>query len=174
VREDIPREDHRHHCRPAPAWQADEAACPRRRGDNGWPGERPASDRGDAASEQCSQTGRRGTWLAVWFGRIGLVHLLPSRLVEAIVWLEKARNANPALPYVHSRLAAAYALNGDTERAGVELAEARKLGANHHASIAKLLKAGWSGSGYWGVPKIRALFEATYFAGLHKAGMPEE
>ena len=28
--------------------------------------------------------------------------------------------------------------------------------------------------GWWGVPKIRALFEATYFAGLRKAGMPEE
>jgi hypothetical protein len=28
--------------------------------------------------------------------------------------------------------------------------------------------------GYWGVPKIRALFEATYSAGLRKAGMPEE
>jgi hypothetical protein len=24
------------------------------------------------------------------------------------------------------------------------------------------------------VPKIRALFEATYFAGLRKAGVPEE
>ena len=29
--------------------------------------------------------------------------------------------------------------------------------------------------GLWlGVPKTRALFEATYFAGLRKAGMPEE
>jgi hypothetical protein len=28
--------------------------------------------------------------------------------------------------------------------------------------------------GYWGVPKIRALFEATYFVALRKAGMPEE
>jgi hypothetical protein len=28
--------------------------------------------------------------------------------------------------------------------------------------------------GYWGLPKIRALHEATYFAGLRKAGMPEE
>jgi len=26
--------------------------------------------------------------------------------------------------------------------------------------------------GYFGVPKIRALYEATYFAGLRKAGMP--
>jgi hypothetical protein len=29
-------------------------------------------------------------------------------------------------------------------------------------------------SGYFGVPKIRALYEATYFAGLREAGMPEE
>ena len=27
--------------------------------------------------------------------------------------------------------------------------------------------------GYFGVPEIRALFQATYFAGLRKAGMPE-
>jgi hypothetical protein len=31
-----------------------------------------------------------------------------------------------------------------------------------------------SGLSYFGVPKIRALFEATYFAGLRLAGMPEE
>jgi hypothetical protein len=29
-------------------------------------------------------------------------------------------------------------------------------------------------SQYFGVPKIRALFEATFFTGLRKAGMPEE
>jgi len=28
--------------------------------------------------------------------------------------------------------------------------------------------------GFLGVAKIRALYEATYFAGLRKAGMPEE
>jgi hypothetical protein len=27
---------------------------------------------------------------------------------------------------------------------------------------------------YYGIPKIRAPYEATYFAGLRKAGMPEE
>jgi hypothetical protein len=36
------------------------------------------------------------------------------------------------------------------------------------------LRAGESLSAYLGVPKVRALFEATYFAGLRKAGMPEE
>jgi DNA-binding winged helix-turn-helix (wHTH) protein len=31
------------------------------------------------------------------------------------------------------------------------------------------------GRGYWGAaPKTRALFDATYLAGLRKAGMPEE
>jgi hypothetical protein len=29
-------------------------------------------------------------------------------------------------------------------------------------------------TGYFGVPTVRALFEATYFAGLRKAGVPEE
>jgi hypothetical protein len=28
--------------------------------------------------------------------------------------------------------------------------------------------------GYFGVPKVHALYEATFFAGLLKAGMPEE
>jgi len=37
------------------------------------------------------------------------------------------------------------------------------------SSIARL-----KASGNFGVPKIRALYEATYFAGLRKAGMPEE
>jgi hypothetical protein len=40
---------------------------------------------------------------------------------------------------------------------------------NRYASIARL-----RGLGYWGVPKIRALYEATYFRGLQLAGMPEE
>jgi uncharacterized protein YciW len=98
------------------------------------------------------------------------VHLLQSRINEAILWLEKARNANPALPYVRSRLASAYALNGEIKRAAVELAEARNLSVDdRHSSIARLRAAQ-----YFGVPKIHALFEATYFAGLRKVGMPEE
>jgi hypothetical protein len=29
-------------------------------------------------------------------------------------------------------------------------------------------------TGYWGPPKIRALIETVYFAGLRKLGVPEE
>ena len=36
--------------------------------------------------------------IGVWFGRIGLIHLLQSRFDEAVLWLEMARNANPELP----------------------------------------------------------------------------
>ncbi|MEI4920914.1 hypothetical protein Q8G81_35755, partial [Klebsiella pneumoniae] len=63
-----------------------------------------------------------------WYFLIGTVHLLQSRTDEAIAWFEKARSVLPAVPNFHSRLAAAYALDGDTERAAAELAEARRLG----------------------------------------------
>ena len=76
------------------------------------------------------------------------------------------------MPFVRSRLASAYALKGETERAAAELAEARRLSGDDRFSSIARLKA--SPDAWWGVPKIRALFEATYFAGLRKAGMPEE
>jgi hypothetical protein len=108
----------------------------------------------------------------MWYHLIWTVHLLQSRTDEAIVWFEKARGAMPTAPFHHSRLAAAYALRGETECAAAELAEARRLnGGDLFTSIGhlKALPGGW-----WGVPKTRALYEATYFAGLRKAGMPEE
>jgi adenylate cyclase len=108
--------------------------------------------------------------LGVWYSQIGLVHLLQSRTEDAILWQEKARVAMPERPDVHANLASAYALNGETERAIAELTEARRLSSdNRYASIARL-----KAIGNFGVPKIRALFEATYFAGLRKAGMPED
>jgi Flp pilus assembly protein TadD len=98
------------------------------------------------------------------------VHLLQFRTDEAILWQEKARAAMPERPDVHANLASAYALKGETERAAAELAEARRLSSDdRYTSIARLKAVG-----NFGVPKIRALFEAAYFAGLRKAGMPEE
>jgi predicted Zn-dependent protease len=97
------------------------------------------------------------------------VHLLQSRIGEAVVWIERARNAVPNHPNIRAWLASAYALAGETERASTELAEARRLsGDDRYSCIARLRANGF------GVPKVRALHEATYFAGLRKAGMPEE
>ena len=83
-----------------------------------------------------------------------------SRLDEAIFWLERGRSANRAFAANHAWLAAAYALNGDTERATFELAEARRLsGDDRYSSIARL-----QASGYFAVPTICMLFETTIFA----------
>jgi predicted Zn-dependent protease len=88
---------------------------------------------------------------------------------QAIVWLERARGHSPAHPGVRAGLASAYALNGETERAVAELAEARRLFGHGPVWSLSRLKAR-----YWGVPSVNALFEASLFAGLRKAGMPEE
>ena len=48
-------------------------------------------------------------------------------------------------------------------------AEIGLSGDDRFSSIARLRAVQ-----YFGVPKIRALFEATYFVGLRLAGMPEE
>jgi TolB-like protein/class 3 adenylate cyclase/tetratricopeptide (TPR) repeat protein len=105
-----------------------------------------------------------------WCGRIGVVHLLQSQTDEAILWLEKASSINPALPFVHAVLASAYGLKGKTELAAAKLREARNLGGT--GSYLSSIRT--EEMEYLGVPKIRALYEATYFAGLRKAGMPEE
>ena len=101
---------------------------------------------------------------------IGRVHLLQSRTDEAIVWLEKGCSAIPAVPFHHSWLASAYALKGETERAAAELAETQRLASDGSFSSITRVKEG----GSWRVPKTRAIAETTYFAGLRKAGMPEE
>ena len=125
--------------------------------------------------EQAIRLSPRDPGISNWYDRIGRIHLLQSHTNEAIGWLEKARGINPTHPTIRIDLAAAYAIQGNTERAAAELAEARRLGHDgRYASIARMKTAGISSGGYWGVPKIRASFETTYFAGLRKAGMPEE
>jgi tetratricopeptide (TPR) repeat protein len=120
--------------------------------------------------EQALRLSPRDPNISNMYARIGRVHALQSRTDEAIVWFEKARSANPGMPQRHAALASAYALKGETDRGAAELAEARRLsGDDRYSSIARLKTIV-----YFGVPKIRALFEATYFDGLRKAGMPEE
>ena len=109
--------------------------------------------------------------LGTWYLQIGFVHLLQSRTNEALIWLEKARSHSPAHSIIRASLASAYALDGETDRAAVELTEARRLsGDDRFSSLVRLRALGSYGVM---VPKIRALAESTYLAGLRKAGMPE-
>jgi adenylate cyclase len=127
-------------------------------------------EEGIAAQEQAIRLSPRDPSLWIWYFRIGEGHLLQSRIDDAIRWLEKARNANPAPSFVHAYLAAAYALRGEADRAIAELVDARRLGGEgSYSSVARLrARARYEGQ------MIRALADATYFTGLRKAGMPEE
>jgi tetratricopeptide (TPR) repeat protein len=122
--------------------------------------------------QQAIRLGPRDPHTANRYLLIGVVYLLQSRTDEAIGWLERARTAMPTVPWHRSLLASAYALKGETGRAAAELAEARRLNGGKLFSSIAHLKA----DVYWGgaSPKTRVLFEATYLAGLRKAGMPEE
>jgi len=117
--------------------------------------------------EQAIRLSPYGPGIAFWYGRMGVMQLLESRIDEAITSLEKASSDNARLPFVHSYLAAAYALKGQTQRARAELAEAQRLN-NAYSSLERVAKSTWFDN-----PKIRALAEATYFPGLRQAGMPE-
>ena len=109
--------------------------------------------------------------LAPWYGQIGAVHLLKARTDEAVRWFEKARSAYAGIHHIHASLAAGYALKGETGRAAVALGEALRL-SDRYSSIARLKAA--PGTPWFAALKLRALAETTYFAGLRKAGMPEE
>ena len=99
-----------------------------------------------------------------------MVHLLRSRLNDAILWLEKARNANPTLPGPHAWLASAYALSGDMQAAVTELADAHRLSPDHrYLSIARFEATQSLGS-----PKTYELARSTFLAGLRLAGVPQE
>jgi len=122
------------------------------------------------AQEQALRLSPRDPSIGFWYHEIGTAYLVQSRIDEAIPWFERARSASPALPVVHARLTSAYALKGESNRASAELAEARRLSRDdRYTSIARLQAVG-----NYGVPKIHAMFEATYFAGLRKAGVPEK
>jgi TolB-like protein len=122
------------------------------------------------AQEQAIRLSPRDPRIGVFYLRIGLGHLVQSRTDEAIVWLEKARGVIPEHPMPHAFLASAYALKDETECAAAELAVARNLSGDDRYSTISRLKA----VGYFGLPKVRALCETTFFAGLRKAGVPEE
>lgn len=121
-----------------------------------------------ATQEQAIRLSPRDPRLPNWYWRVGMIHLLLARLDEAVLWLERARSANPNLAGPHAWLAAAYALQDRKEVAQTELTEARRLsGDTRYKSILTFRSTqSWA-------PEILALAEKTFFAGLRRAGMPE-
>jgi hypothetical protein len=104
------------------------------------------------------------------------VRLLQSRTDEAVAWLKKALIARPIgrLKIIHLFLASAYGLQGETELAASELAQARPLFKPGTFNITWIRTQMMYRPEPGPPPAIRALDDRTYFAGLRKGGMPEE
>jgi TolB-like protein/Flp pilus assembly protein TadD len=114
--------------------------------------------------EQAIRLSPQDPLIGVFYLRIGEAHLLQSRTDEALVWLEKARGANPGHPYFHAWLASAYALKGDIERAVTELAEARRLASGGmYTSINRLKDSENSNQSRGARPEISRLVRSHLF-----------
>jgi len=122
------------------------------------------------AHEQAIRLSPRDPWLPNWYWRIGMAHLLQARTDEAILWLERAKNANSRIAGPHAWLASAYGLKDEMDRAAHELAEAWRLSRDGRYTTI----AGHKSIQSLGSARTRALAEETFFAGLRKAGVPDE
>src|SRR5262249_32579119 len=123
-----------------------------------------------ALTEQAIRLSPRDPNMWSWYTWIGYVHLLQSRIDEAIVWLEKARSTRPRAHNPYFALAAAYGLKGEKERARADLAEAQRLiGSDRYSTIARL-----RANADFYTPALHDRWETVYFPGMRAAGMPEE
>jgi TolB-like protein/DNA-binding winged helix-turn-helix (wHTH) protein/Tfp pilus assembly protein PilF len=123
-----------------------------------------------ALTEQAIRLSPRDPGIWWWYSWIGFVHLLQSRIDEAIVWLEKGRSAQPNAAPPHFFLAAAYGFKGEQERARAELGEAQTLtGSDRYSSVART-----RANGDLYTPALRDRWETVYFPGIRNAGLPAE
>jgi adenylate cyclase len=97
---------------------------------------------------------------------LGCCYLLLGYVDQAMDFLRKGRAANPQQPFIHLYLAAAHGLKGEADDARACLAEALRLDPKN-GSIAQFRD-------FPGSPKYVALREKTVYAGLRRAGLPEE
>jgi adenylate cyclase len=114
----------------------------------------------------------RSPFIFVTYSALARCHLFLGQTEEGIALLRKARALGPDSWFVHLYLAGALGLSGDVEDAKNEIAEAAKLRPNANSI------AGWraiqiSQQGL-GNPQYQAFQDKTIFAGLRRAGFPEE
>jgi TolB-like protein/Flp pilus assembly protein TadD len=107
--------------------------------------------------------------IAIAYWGLGLCHLLLDHVDEGIDLLRKARSANPQFYYVHFALAAAFGLKGDLDEARAALAEGIKLRPEVNSLAAWRAHRPWETN-----PQFTALGDKTIYAGLRRAGFPEE
>ena len=107
--------------------------------------------------------------IAEHFFALGTAQALLGRSDEAIVSLQRANAANPRLWYVHMNLAAAYGMQQRIDAAERELAESLRL-RPEFASLAAI-KGSMPQYNYF---SRVAQAQQTVFAGMRRAGLPDE
>jgi TolB-like protein/class 3 adenylate cyclase/Tfp pilus assembly protein PilF len=105
------------------------------------------------------------------YGLLGASHLFLGHMDQAIALLRRARTEMPRYWWHHGRLAGALGLKGDIGEAQAEIAEMLKLKPEAN-SLARLRAIEASTGG--GDPRAQALREKMIYAGLRRAGFPEE
>ena len=102
-------------------------------------------------------------------GALGMCHLLLGRVDQAIDLITKARARNPRSWFLHLYLAGALGLNGDVDRARTAIAESIKLKPEVNSVAQLLAQMSWMSH-----LQHVALAEKTFYAGLRRAGFPDE
>jgi len=104
-----------------------------------------------------------------YYWALGASKLVSGGIDEAATLLEKARASNPRLFFVHLWLAVPLALRDELDEAKSALAQSIKL----RPEISSLAR--WRSEYPWYAnPQFAAVAEPTLYAGLRRAGFPEE
>ena len=107
--------------------------------------------------------------IASYYWALGSSNLVSGRIDDAANLLEKARAANPRFFFVHLWLAAPLALREELDEAKSALTQSLKL----RPEISSLVQ--WRAEYPWYAnPQFVAVAEPTLYAGLRRAGFPEE
>jgi tetratricopeptide (TPR) repeat protein len=99
---------------------------------------------------------------------MGLAHLVLGDIDTAITWSLKASQVNPNNPGVWVRLAVAYAMKGESEKAAAAVAEVLKLNPKFKLSDFGSFKP-MSAS----PPAYKEWYEKKFLPACRKAGLPE-
>ena len=107
--------------------------------------------------------------IASYYWALGSADLVSGRVDDAVSLLSKGRAANPRLYFIHLWLAGSLALKGDLDAARSAVAEAVKLRPEINSV------ASWRAENlFYTNPQFTALAEKTLYAGLRRAGFPDE
>jgi len=107
--------------------------------------------------------------IASYYWALGSADLVSGRVDDAVSLLSKARAANPRLYFTHLWLAGSLALKGDLDAARFAVAESVKLRPEINSV------ASWRAENlFYTNPQFTALAEKTLYAGLRRAGFPDE